>query len=59
MGIVFDEVVGTVGPRIQRAAEPSAGGQGDAPAAPPPPDPEHLRRELHLIAERRERLHAD
>jgi hypothetical protein len=58
MTIVFDEVVGTVGPaEPPRDQAPAASEHAATHAAEP--DPERLYRELQVIKQRDARLHAD
>lgn len=55
--IVFDEVVGSVGPGVAPAQASAA--EEEAQPPPPEPDPERLRAELALLTRREARLFAD
>ena len=58
MGIVFDEVVGTVSPAPRATTEsPAPPSHGGLPGSPP--DPDRLRRELQALKRREARLFAD
>lgn len=58
MGIMFDEVVGTVSPGESSSPSPSPADEVK-PTAAPEADPDRLRRELRVVLQREARLHAD